>query len=171
MLGRRPQDEDFTTRMDPAAPAGRTRARRGACPPGWSAEHRRREEQLTATSEVLEVIGRSASELEPVFETVVRHAVRLCRADSGLICQLDGDVYRIAYVARRPAESTASYLAGDPVAAGAGTLVGRVGLERRVGPDRRRRSRPAYRWHEAASSAATARCSASRCSPAIASSA
>ena len=55
-------------------------------------------EQQTATSQVLEVIGRSDFRLEPVFETVVRHAVRLCRADCGYVYQLDGDVFRIAFI-------------------------------------------------------------------------
>ena len=55
-------------------------------------------EQQTATSQVLELIGRSDFALEPVFETVVRHAVRLCRADCGYVYQLDGDVYRLAFM-------------------------------------------------------------------------
>ena len=40
-------------------------------------------EREAATAEVLDVIGRPAFELEPVFETVLRQAVRLCRADAG----------------------------------------------------------------------------------------
>ena len=42
-------------------------------------------EHQRATSEILETIGQSAFELEPVFETVVRHAVRLCDADAGMV--------------------------------------------------------------------------------------
>ena len=39
-------------------------------------------EQQTATSEVLSVLGRSKSELEPLFETIVEHARRLSCATS-----------------------------------------------------------------------------------------
>jgi hypothetical protein len=42
-------------------------------------------EQQAATSQVLEVIGQPSCELGSVFDTVVHHAVRLCRADSGMI--------------------------------------------------------------------------------------
>jgi len=41
-------------------------------------------EQQAATSEVLDVIGRAELELQPVFETVVRHVVRLCGADAAM---------------------------------------------------------------------------------------
>ena len=47
------------------------------------------------------MLGRCAFELEPVFETVLQQAVRLCRADAGLIYVLDGDVYRVEVDARR----------------------------------------------------------------------
>jgi signal transduction histidine kinase len=87
-------------------------------------------ERQTAADQVLEAIGRSASELEPVFETVVSQAVRLCGADAGLIYVLDGDVYRLAF-ATGGSQAYRDYLAGVPIARGAGTLVGRVGLERR----------------------------------------
>ena len=98
---------------------------------GLSRELAEAVEQQAATSEVLEVIGRSDFELEPVFETVVRHAVRLCGADGGTIYQLEGDVYRLAFLLGGSPEYRA-FIAATPIAATRGTLVGRVGLERRV---------------------------------------
>src|SRR5262245_6755318 len=54
-------------------------------------------EQLGATSEVLAVIGRSASDLEGVLETVVESARKLCGADAGQVYLVEGDRYRLAY--------------------------------------------------------------------------
>ena len=88
-------------------------------------------EQQAATSQVLEVIGRSDFRLEPVFETVVRHAVRLCRADCGYVYQPDGEVYRIAFIIGSTPEYR-EYMQRHPVQQGPETLVGRVGLERRI---------------------------------------
>ena len=42
-------------------------------------------EQLAATSEVLAVLGRSASDLDAVLSTVVESARKLCGADVGLV--------------------------------------------------------------------------------------
>jgi hypothetical protein len=53
-------------------------------------------EQQAATSEVLLAVGRSDFELEPIFETVVEHAIRLCRADAGQIFVHEGDHFRLA---------------------------------------------------------------------------
>jgi signal transduction histidine kinase len=91
----------------------------------------RRELELAATREILEVLGRCAFELQPVFETVLGQAVRLCRADAGLIYVLDGGAYRVE-VALGASQAYRDYISGVPIEAGSGTLVGRVGAERRT---------------------------------------
>src|SRR6516162_724631 len=48
-------------------------------------------EQQTATSEVLSVISRSAGELNPVFETLLQNAVRICGAKFGNLWLREGD--------------------------------------------------------------------------------
>jgi signal transduction histidine kinase/CheY-like chemotaxis protein len=102
-------------------------------------------EQQAATSQVLEVIGRSDFRLEPVFETVVQHAVRLSDADCGYVYRADGDVYRIAFIIGGAPEYR-DYMRRHPVQHGPETLVGRVGLEGRVVEIPDVLADPVYEW-------------------------
>ena len=54
-------------------------------------------EQQTATSEVLRVISSSATDLQPVFETIVHNSVNLCGATYGIVYRFDGEM--ISFVA------------------------------------------------------------------------
>src|SRR4051794_16356986 len=56
-----------------------------AAPGALVEEHAALLEQQAATSNVIQAIGRPGFDLEPIFETVAEHAVRLCHADAAQI--------------------------------------------------------------------------------------
>jgi len=49
-------------------------------------------EQQMATSEILRVISRSQTDVQPVFDTIVRDAVRLCDGLFGALYRFDGEL-------------------------------------------------------------------------------
>ena len=55
-------------------------------------------EQQTATSEVLEVISSSPGQLDPVFETMLENATRICEAKLGTLFLLEDGTYRAVAV-------------------------------------------------------------------------
>ena len=67
-------------------------------------------EQQTATSKVLDVISRSAFDLQAVFETVAESSVRLCGADRAFIFRFDGELLRMAVAFNAPAGAQGLYI-------------------------------------------------------------
>ena len=59
-------------------------------------------QQQTATADVLKVISSSPGDLEPVFDTMLANATRLCNAKFGTLNLYDGHVFRIMAVHNVP---------------------------------------------------------------------
>ena len=89
-------------------------------------------EQQTATGEILQVISRSRTDIQQVFETIVRNAVRLCDGFFGIAFRYDGHELSIiahhAFSPRAVEEIARSY----PAPPGPESMSGRALLRREV---------------------------------------
>jgi GAF domain-containing protein len=71
-------------------------ARSGVDAPALAQELKEARQQQAATAEILKVIARSPSDVQPVFDTIVRSAVRLCGALFGSVYRFDGEKLHFA---------------------------------------------------------------------------
>ena len=105
-------------------------------------------EYQTATSDVLKVISQSGAELDPVLQTLVETAARICEADRANIDQLrDGMYWMSASVGFT--QEYKDYVARSPIPSGRGTAIGWMALQRRVVHIEDVLNDPEYIWTEA----------------------
>jgi GAF domain-containing protein len=88
-------------------------------------------EQQTATSKVLEVLSRSAFDLQAVFETVAESSLRLCGADRAFIYRFDGELLRMVAAFNAP-QGLKNFISQNPIRSGRDSASGRAALERRT---------------------------------------
>jgi GAF domain-containing protein len=89
-----------------------------------------RNRDLTATSEILRVISSSPTDVQPVFDTILESATRLCAAENGILFQYVDGVFHTVACRGLSAEAEAAFR-GQPARPGPQSGLGRMLAERR----------------------------------------
>jgi len=89
-------------------------------------------EQQTATAGILNVISRSPTNIQPVFDAILESAVRLCETAFGAIFRFDGERLHLVGHHGIPPEGVEAYRQAYPMAPKPEMHIGRAIRERRV---------------------------------------
>src|SRR5215472_7214616 len=87
-------------------------------------------EQQSATSEILRVIASSPTDPQPVFQTLLDNALRLCEAQNGAVFRFDGEVFR-AVAWHNISLTMDAFVQSTPIRPGRESSLRRVGLVKR----------------------------------------
>jgi GAF domain-containing protein len=102
-------------------------------------------DQQTATSEILRVISRSQTDVQPVFDALVESAVRLCDARGGAVFRYDGALVHIAahhnfseeqqaaVALQYPMTPTPAHISGRAILTGATAQIPDIALDAQYG--------------------------------------
>ncbi len=89
-------------------------------------------EQQTATSEILRVISSSPTNVQPVFDAIVRNAVKLCDGRYGGVFRFDGELVHFVAQYNLSPEAAALHAAAFPARPDRAGLVGRAIRQRTI---------------------------------------
>jgi signal transduction histidine kinase/putative methionine-R-sulfoxide reductase with GAF domain len=89
-------------------------------------------EQQTATSEILQVLSQSPTDVQPVFDAIAREAVRLCAASYSVVGRYDGQLVHLAAFEHVRPEGIEAIKALFPVRPSRATTTARAVLDRAV---------------------------------------
>ena len=89
-------------------------------------------ERQTATSQVLQVIGRSITDVQPVFDIIAERAARLTGADNGFVFRYDGSLIHIASTYGINEEGVAAARRAFPMPPGEGSITAQAVRDGRV---------------------------------------
>jgi two-component system, NtrC family, sensor kinase len=85
-----------------------------------------RNRDLTATSEILQVISRSPTDVQPVFDTIAERAMRLCDTTFGAVLMFDGALIHLSALANVSPEGVEALRQAFPLAPSRESMAGRV---------------------------------------------
>src|SRR5262249_10461484 len=89
-------------------------------------------EYQTAISEVLNVISRSPSDVQPVLDTIAQTAQRPCHAEQAYVMRLEDDGRYHPAAGKDVEPARVEFLRQNPIAPDRGSTCGRVALEKRT---------------------------------------
>jgi GAF domain-containing protein len=89
-------------------------------------------ERQTATSEILRVISRSPTDVQPVFDIIAERAVKLCEAEVGVVTRCDGPLLQLAALHGVTREGIEAVRRAHPMPLDVESVTGRVFRSREV---------------------------------------
>jgi GAF domain-containing protein len=89
-------------------------------------------EQQTATAKVLQVVSRSPTDVQPVFEAILDSALALCGATIGGVARFDGELVHLASFHAPTPEGPRRHEGGVPMKPSRRSILARAILEREV---------------------------------------